>query len=63
MLPVALMVSWDEVDRLLDEKEFAAAVLVTAINVESVLIELTKKFCLFPKSKIKISVRCMEILA
>ena len=39
-----LIISWDEVDRLLGEKEYAAALLVAAVNVEFILWENLRRF-------------------
>ena len=40
----ALIISWQEVDRLLSEAEFAGALLVAAVNVEFVLWENLHRF-------------------
>lgn len=39
-----LIISWQEVDRLLSEKEYAAALLVAAVNVEFILWENLRRF-------------------
>jgi len=39
-----LIISWHEVDRLLSEKEYAAALLVAAVNVEFILWENLRRF-------------------
>lgn len=39
-----LLISWTEVDRLLEKQEYAAAVLVAAINVEFVLKDHLRQF-------------------
>jgi hypothetical protein len=51
---IVLKVGWDEVERLLDKKEFAAALLVTAINVEDVLRDHLEQYKNnLPVSKVK----------
>ncbi|MCX6096730.1 MAG: hypothetical protein NT125_08510 [Candidatus Bipolaricaulota bacterium] len=39
-----LVIGWQEVDRLLAEREFAAALLVAAVNVEFILWETLRRF-------------------
>ena len=41
---VVLKIGWSEADRLLQKKEFAAALLVAAINVESVLRDHLRQY-------------------
>ncbi len=38
-----LIISWQEVDRLLDKKEYAAALLVAAVNLEFILWESLRR--------------------
>lgn len=45
-LSAKLIISWQEVDRLLSKKEYAAALLVAAVNVEFILWENLR--CLSP---------------
>jgi hypothetical protein len=39
-----LIIDWKEVDRLFDEKEYASALLVAAVNVEFILWEILRRF-------------------
>lgn len=39
-----LVIGWHEVDRLLSEKEYAAALLVAAVNIEFILWENLRRF-------------------
>lgn len=39
-----LVISWQEVDRLFSENEYAAALLVAAVNVEFILYENLRRF-------------------
>jgi len=39
-----LIIGWQEVDRLLTKSEFAAALLVAAVNVEFILWEKLRQF-------------------
>lgn len=41
---VKLIIGWQEVDRLLSEEEYAAALLVAAVNVEFILWENLRRF-------------------
>jgi len=43
-IEIKILISWQEVDRLLQEREFAAAFLVTSINVEATLSDHISQF-------------------
>jgi len=45
-IEIKILISWQEVDRLLQEREFAAAFLVAAINVEATLRDHISQFSL-----------------